>query len=199
MFYNCFTIGIDLDDTFEGLLPAWIAWLNAKYNLNVLLEDFTEWNVQKIYPSLTAEQIFEPLHLPEFWQTVKPKPGAVEYIRKLINEGQDIYIVTSSKYTTFPFKLDEALFKYLPELDYHNVIVTYQKQLIKLDILVDDGYHNLENGDYIRILFDAPHNQNIEENAVTKCKRVKSWEEVYNFIKHLDWFYTINGLSTIKY
>ena len=70
--------------------------------------------------------------------------------------------------------------------------------MIKCDIMIDDGPHNLINGDYLRVLFDAPHNRTFpaEDNQM---KRVYNWEQVYNLIKDLDWFYDVYGLETITY
>ena len=57
--------------------------------------------------------------------------------------------------------------------------------MIKADILIDDAIHNLVYGDYVKILFDAPHNQgvNAEKYGIV---RAKNWEEVYKIIGELN-------------
>lgn len=75
---------IDVDDTIEDLLSAWLKSLNDKYGTNVCNDEITDWDVAKFFPTLTREQVFEPLHCDEFWETVKPKPDAVEYVKKII-------------------------------------------------------------------------------------------------------------------
>lgn len=47
------------------------------------------------------------------------------------------------------------------------------KNIIKADIMIDDGIHNLESFEGMKILFDAPHNRN--ENRFI---RVMNWEEI---------------------
>ena len=197
-FKNCFTIGIDLDDTIENLLVAWIAWLNKEHNLNISIDDVTGWEMGNLYPMLTSEQIFAPLFLDSFWSTVEPKQDAIYYVDQLIKDGQDVYIITSSHYATIKSKVEAIINRYFPAIDWKHIITTNNKKLIRCDIMVDDGPHNLENGNYIRILFDAPHNKDYpaEEN---KMKRVHNWEEAYNLIKNLDWFYTLFDLPTIEY
>lgn len=197
-FKNCFTICIDMDDTIENLLPAWINWLNDEHNLHTSISDVRGWDISELYPSLTAEEIFAPLYDKEFWATVSPKADAVKYIYKLIEDGQDVYICTASHYATIKYKFEAIINKFFPSIDWNKFIVTSNKQMIKCDIMIDDGPQNLINGDYIRVLFDAPHNKDFDEKAYN-MKRVHNWEEAYNLIVDLDWFYSISGKTTINY
>ena len=50
--------------------------------------------------------------------------------------------------------------------------------------MVDDAPHNLVGGDYIKLLYDAPHNQNFdtESHCIT---RVHNWGEVYFAINYI--------------
>lgn len=195
---HCFTICIDMDDTIENLLEAWLAWLNTKYNYNVKPEQVVVWGMEAHYPELTYAQIFEPLKQKEFWKTVKPKTDAIEYLNKLVLEHQDIYIVTSAKYNTVYPKVKEVLLKYFPMIDHHNIITIYNKQMLKCDIMIDDNVNNLIGGDYYKLLFNAPYNQIFPESA-WDVKRVNSWEQIYNIIHTLDWLYTVENKNTIDY
>ena len=53
------------------------------------------------------------------------------------------------------------------------------------DVLIDDGIHNLEGGDYMKILFSAPHNRNYdaEKNGMI---RVRTWDEIVRIIDGMD-------------
>lgn len=53
--------------------------------------------------------------------------------------------------------------------------------MIKADYLIDDGVHNLENGNFIKILMSAPHNRtyDAESNGMI---RVNNWKEIYEII-----------------
>ena len=81
---------------------------------------------------------------------------------KLIADGHTVLIVTTSNYQTLAAKMEQVLFHYFPFLTWNDVIITAHKQLIKGDVLVDDGIHNLEGGDYFKILMTAPHNRNYD-------------------------------------
>ena len=174
------TIGFDADDTIENLSFAWVDWLNAKYGLSVKREDLTDWDTALFFPTLTPEQVYEPLGLDEFWETVSPYAEAQALMSDLIDAGHEVYIVTSSNCQSFRAKAERLLLKYFP-VDWDHVIVTYNKQLLKLDVLVDDGLHNLIGGDYFKILFDAPYNQgNFEGLGI---HRAYNFNDVYELIR----------------
>ena len=179
-----FTICCDMDDTIECLIQAWVEWLNNKHNLSVQYEEVKDWNISLFFPSLSSSQVFEPLGLDDFWRTVKPMEDAQIYVKKLIDEGFDFYICTASHYNALKVKMEEVLFKYFPYLTWNNVIVCQNKQMVKCDILVDDGPHNII-GEYIGLLKDAPYNHHFNEHDHIKVLRVHDWEEIYNIIHEI--------------
>lgn len=172
---------IDMDDTIEDLSDAWSRWLSAKYGLSVSKFDLRDWDVTKAFPTLSAKEVYAPLYTDEFWETVHPLDGADEVLRKLIDDGHEVYIVTASTYQTLKTKMEYVLFRYFPYLTWNNVIVTYNKQMIKGDILIDDGPHNLIGGSYIPILMDAPHNHSFDNNK-HNIQRVYNLSEAYGII-----------------
>lgn len=176
------TILVDMDDTIEFLLEAWVKYLNNKYNFDVKLDDIYDFDMSITYPTLSWEQIWEPLRLEEFWKTVRPIPYADYVLEKLIEDGHSVYIVTSSYYKTLQPKFDHVLFKYFPFLKNKNVIIASRKQMIKGDILIDDYPENLIGGDYIKFLMTAPYNRNFVSDEVI---RVNGWLEIYKKIQDI--------------
>ena len=172
---------VDMDDTIEYLTEAWVAYLNEKHGTDVDWRDIKEWDITKKYPSLTPDEVFHPLFEEEFWKTVHPMEDAVEYLHKLSDEGHKIFVVTSSHYKTLMPKLKHVLFRYFPFLTWRNVIVTTCKQMISGDVLIDDAPFNLEDGEYRKILMNAPHNESYdaERNGMT---RVYHWSDIYRLI-----------------
>ena len=176
------TILVDMDDTLEDLCTPWVQYLNEKYGTAVTTEDIKDWAIAKVFPTLTREQVFEPLAKEEFWERVKPLPEAYKNIRKLKYDGHRIFIVTASDpIISVPMKLEKVLFRYFPFFTYNDVIITTQKQLICGDVLVDDAPHNLENGNYMRILMNAPHNRFFDEKSIGAV-RACDWNTVYRLI-----------------
>ena len=182
----------DMDDVLENLSYVWVEWLNNKYGLNVERESMREWEIYKYFPTLSREQIYEPFALEEFWDTVTPLDGAVNTLEQLIREGHNIFIVTSTNYRNIRIKMDRVLFKHFPFLTWDNVIVTNHKELVRGDILFDDGLHNLSvpqfSSDMIRVVFDAPWNRGGDDLPLQDMVlryvdyRVRSWDEVKELI-----------------
>ena len=175
---------VDMDDTIERLLDAWVAAVNRKYGQSVSVDEITSWDVSAAYPTLTWEQVYEVTTQPGFWKTVEPMPGAAQALRRLTEAGHEVFIVTATPYESVREKMDDLLFRRFPFLTWDQVIVTSRKQLIRGDVLIDDGVHNLEGGEYVRILMTAPHNRayNAEENGMI---RVESWPQVEDVIRVL--------------
>lgn len=178
------TVLVDMDDTIESLLSAWVERLNKSFGTDVDPEKVTEWDISKSFPSLTKEQVFSPLLCDDFWYSVMPIAGASDALQQLIADGHRVLIVTTSAYQTLRTKMEVVLFGYFPFLSWGDVIITSHKQLIKGDVLVDDGIHNLEGGEYFKVLMDAPHNRNYDAVA-NNMVRVRDWEEAYSVITNL--------------
>lgn len=176
------TILVDMDDVLENLSEAWIAALNEEYGTEVDYQQTRDWKMEKSFPDLTPAQIYAPLYDDNFWRTVKPIRGAAKTLERLIDDGNEVYVVTASNYTTLKTKMEDVLFKFYPFLDWRNVIVAYRKQMIRGDVMIDDAPHNLAGGEYAKILIDAPHNRgfNAELNGMI---RVANWDEIYDVMK----------------
>lgn len=174
-----FTILVDMDDTIEDLLGAWCNWLNSHYGTSFQKEEITEWDLSKKFAPLKREQIFEPLTLPEFWETVRPLPYAQDYLWRLIDDGHDVYIVTATHYANVALKYKLVIERWFPYVDWEHVIIAQDKQMVRGDILIDDGPHN--HGEHVGILVDAPHNRDVNCVKINAI-RAKDWREIYNMI-----------------
>ncbi len=172
---------VDMDDVLEQLVEAMVQYNNLHYGTDVRPCDIVEWNLTKAFPTLTREQVYSPEFDEAFWATVEPMPGADRVLRRLTEEGHEIYVVTASLYETLKQKMNDLLFRWYPFLDWDHVIVTANKQMIRGDVLIDDGPHNLTGGDYQKILFDRPHNRDFDEKSVGAL-RVYDWDGIYKQI-----------------
>ena len=182
---NNITVLVDIDDTIEYLSKAWVKALNNEYGTNVDYKKIRGWNISKYFPSLSEEQVFEPLHRDHFWLTVEPMQDAIMYLQKMIIDGFDVYLCTTTDYRNVKAKYEHVIKKHFPFICWDRVIITSSKQMIKADILVDDGEHNLEGGDYLKILFTAPHNKNCNANKQGFI-RADNWSEVYKIIRNYE-------------
>lgn len=178
------TILVDMDDTLENLGEKWIEYLNDKYGTSVQYWDVRDWDMSKAFPTLSRAQVYEPLFEEALWERLTPLPGSVENVKRLIDDGHRVVIVTSSSPSTINMKLSRVLFKYFPFFTYADVIVTPQKQFIRGDILVDDAPHNFYGGTYKGILMTANHNVGFkaEEHGLI---RAANWDDIYRIINEI--------------
>ena len=175
---------VDMDDVLEQLVAGWTAYMNDRYGTHVTPEDVHDWNMSKAFPDLTHEQVYSAVDDDALWDLVQPMPGAAEALQKLTSDGHEIYIVTATGYRTMKAKMEKVLFRYFPFLSWSQVIVTEHKQLIRGDILIDDGPHNMQGGEYRKILFSANHNLSFDEASVNAV-RVTGWDEVLEAVEKI--------------
>lgn len=177
------TILVDMDDCIENLSVAWVGYLNDRYGTEVSLSDITSWDISKAFPSLSKEQVYGVLRKKTLWERVKPLPGAVKYLKRIMDDGNDVFIVTASHPDTVGVKMNAVLFRYFPFIPYQNIIISSKKQMISGDILIDDGVHNL-GGNYMGMLFTANHNKSVTDEELMRLNavRVDNWKEVYELV-----------------
>ncbi len=175
---------LDMDDTIENLTEAWVAYANRRFGTSVQAEKITTWNPSEAFPPDCRQAMYELLLEDALYENVRPLPGAVEGVRRLLEDGHTVYIVTNTQYKVAAVKMDGVLFRYFPYLTWKNVIFASDKAMIRGDILVDDGPQNLEHGAYEKILFTAPHNRAYDA-AAHGMYRANDWEEAYALITSL--------------
>lgn len=178
---------IDVDDTIELLVAAWCEELNRRYGTDVHEQDITDWDMSKFFPSLTPGELYGVLDDEELWRNVKPDPGAVKYVKRLIDDGHEIKLVTASGYVSLGLKYKYVIKEHFPYIGWGDIIVCKDKQMILGDFLIDDGVHNLIGGDrrVKKILLTRPHNASFRDGLQSNLdviKRAKDWEEVYHII-----------------
>ena len=179
------TILVDMDDTIEQLLAEWIRSVNVKFGRSATVDEVKSWNVAAVYPGLSWEEVYMVTVEPGFWGRVEPIHGAAEGLQKLMADGHDVFIVTATYYESVPEKMKDLLFKYFPFISWDHVIITSRKQMIRGDVLIDDGVHNMEGGDYAKILVTAPHNTDYDAEA-NGMIRVNNWDEILKAIERLE-------------
>ena len=183
IYYN---IVVDADDVLENFLDVWVNELNERYGLNYTVEAMKQWDMKSNIPNLTEEEIYSPLKDDSLWEMLMPKRDAVKFLEQLQADGHNVYICTT--HTTFEtiktklFRLQELF----PFIDASQYIVASDKNMIRADIMIDDGVHNFASINYpcIKLLFDRPHNRSID-CAYTDMTRVESWDAIYSIVSAL--------------
>lgn len=180
-------IGIDIDNVITNTTETVLHYINSRLpGVHLKMADVKEYWMEKIMPAGYGWIVPQAFSDKEMWKKVSMIDGAAEYIEKLFEQGNEIYFVTS----TTPDNIRKKI-KYLcrnlrlPD-DYicNHFINIVNKQLLNLDVLVDDYLDNLLGGrDYFSICLDYPWNRNKADDG--SFKRVYNWREIYDTIVEL--------------
>ena len=174
-------IGVDLDDVLWDLMSTWISRYNDMVDDNLTVEDIKSWDVAQ-YIKRGTEGILN--YIPQqndFWEDVEPIPDSKEYLQQLIKDGYLIYVVTASSHTNLKEKMSR-FYSLFPFIEEEHVVIIHRKQMMDLDMLIDDKPGNLEDANYLKVLFDRPHNRSFDEDKISAV-RLKTWPEIYKYIK----------------
>lgn len=175
------TILFDADDVAEDLVNCWISLLNERYGTAVAFEDIKDWDITLAFPTLTKEQLFGVLQEDELWQRLEPMPGSQRILQKWYDQGYQLYMVTASDYRTCKMKVERIL-QMFPFLDWEHIIFASNKQMVRGDILIDDGAHNLIGGTYYKIMFNRPRNRSLDVEKYD-IHRAETWDDVDTLVQ----------------
>ena len=177
-------IFIDMDDICVNLLHEWLITLNQLPNVVSQTEsDIVDWDMKLAYPMLTPNQVYSPLYNAEMWKRVQPIEGAYKYMKRLIDEGNEVYIATASYPDSYFIKTTNCLLKHFDFLTPKNIICIHSKFLLDGDVLFDDYHENLRKFKGVKVLRNRPYNVNCDEECYHF--RVDKWEEFYNICQEI--------------
>jgi len=81
---------------------------------------------------------------------------------------------------------NQPLCRTFPFIDVRKRLITTQcKQMIKLDILIDDCVDNLVGGEYKGILMNYSWNSNFDDTSDNKIYRAFDWAQVKSVIENI--------------
>ena len=186
-------IGIDVDNTIVNTTSCVIAQHYADTGEKLTLDDIKTYYIEN-YVSDDYKDDFHLIFLKkEMWKRVQVLPNCVEVIKRLHDRGDSIYFVTSTEPQNVAKKA-RFLQRTFPFLDIRKcLITTHCKQMIGVDILIDDYEMNLINGSYFGILMDYSWNRNFDEASDDKIYRVFDWLQVEPMIEYIEKVKYIKG------
>ena len=174
---------VDVDDTCVDLLPVWVDCLNSRHKLHIDYKSIKEWDMQKTFTMLTKEQIYAPLRDEILWANVLPKKDCIKYLKMLsVNPNIEIYLCTATHPATAEMKYTYCMKRHFDFINEKNYILTYSKDMIDADVIVDDGLHNMGRKRKLNLLMNTNYNQNCSIDYVT---RVNNWKEIADKILQL--------------
>ena len=176
-------IGIDIDDTITNTQDKIDEYaLNNGYTI---YDRTKHWFNERFDTSKDEYATFLTNYVVGIFENVSIKESASEYINKLIDEGNEIYIITARS-DHYDVNVPNITIKYLEDkgIKYNKIIFACRDKARicldnKIDILVDDSIENITNVEEVgikTIIIDNEYNQDVETT------RAHNWEEVYNII-----------------
>lgn len=184
MIMHKLVICIDIDEVLNDLMEKTIAIYNNRYNAKLSLEDFTDYDIFKDLAYDDAEKLVALWQEEELWNSLEPRKGAQRSVKKLVDDGHEVYLATSTHYKNFAWKV-KWLQHYFGMIPTKNIICIGNKGLLKCDVLIDDCVDNLlANKLCNRVLFDCHWNQYVRDD-VYFITRVHNWDEIIKVVDEI--------------
>jgi 5'(3')-deoxyribonucleotidase len=186
---------VDVDGIVTDSLPHWLEWIFNQTGVKAEPEQITQWVITDNPPlnQLKKEQVLDILNQPEFTISVSPMPGAIENLKKLVDDGHDVYLITARSGDVCIPETYRWLKQHMPWFDAEErVWFGYAKWMVRGDILIDDKLSTLkkyrEEHPLAHLLtIDYPHNRG--HDSAIGISRVANdehaWDRLYATIKRI--------------
>jgi len=178
-------IMVDMDDviTSGGLLKLINEYLGTDYKE----KDIKSFYMQDLVPN--KDEFFKWFKNKNMYDDCHMNKDCYEVL-KYLNEKYELYIGTSYIFKEILNESGYILnqkFEYLnnnlPFISPYQYIFLYNKNILDVDIKIDDKIENLENAK-IKILYTAYHNKDISDDILSSkgIKRANNWQEIKNIL-----------------
>lgn len=174
-------IGIDIDDVITNTSESMKEYIN-KYDTEGEINSHIEEVMRGEMPTPAIKKFFENNSL-KIFQNAKIKENASEVTKQLIENGNEIYLITSRGEIRFKGS-EKFTLEYLKlnNIKYTKILFnSFEKSKIckenKIDLMVDDSVKycmEIEKENIKSILFTSEVNKNVK----TSTKRVNDWLEL---------------------
>lgn len=174
-------IGIDFDNVLANTAKTYLDIYNNFVTANYTINDITKYEISEILPQ-EHQKLLENMWTNDLlWNNIQPLQDSQLYVN-MLSKKYDIYIVTSTHPEIAGIKF-AWLQKQYPFIEAEKFITIYKKQMLDLDIMIDDHVKNLVNSRYSGILLNYPWNTNFHAESEHNIYRAENWKEIYDIIE----------------
>lgn len=166
---------LDVDDLLLECVPYAVRLANEKYKFDppLTIHEVNRWG----RTGTRADVIFEFMDNPEFILSQPPVKGAQEFVRKL-SQMTEIFISTAV-WPEYMSQRYQRILEVFPEIPRDHILIGSRKDKIDVDILFDDGLHNIINSSATYpVLMRRPWNQ-----EATGIMAVNNFDEFLKFVE----------------
>jgi len=182
---NKLTLYIDIDETICKFLEKLCSEYNNKYNKNIKVSDIKTWSLNTY---MDGDKAFEIINSPGFFGSLEPIEDAIETIEKLVNDGHEIFIISSPSNEYSVYEKYKWIRKHLPFFDIRNLILVGNKgELLSRingdnSILFDDCPEYVSKFNGVSVVMDREYNKELIVGV--DCDfRVDGWDEFYGVVE----------------
>lgn len=178
-------IAVDVDNVICNLQEVVVKLFNDRYSASYTLNDFIKYDVMNVLPTQDGIVMRDMYGEHGLYDKVKPIPGAQEALRKLVNMGHQVYLVTDALPATYAEKV-MFIQRYFDFIDRSHIVSMSHKHLFKCDILVEDNFDNLLAGQhYDRVCLNYPWNQS-NKDYIYGIYRCYNWDDIMAAINKIN-------------
>ena len=166
-------VGLDVDDTLYECNSYAVSIINSRHPDEVPLkvEDIKTWGASGRHDDERIALYSDP----QFVATQPITEGAQEFVKKL-SEIADVFFITAVPACCMSARA-QRLIKDFPEIPPENIILGTRKDIISLDIMLDDGAHNISSSRAAYpVLFRKPWN-----TGLSGLLSVNSYDDFMHF------------------
>jgi len=179
---------IDIDEVIAKFLDKLCSEYNYKYNKRIKISDIKTWSLNTY---MDGDKAFEIINSPGFFGSLEPIEGAIETIKKLVNNDRyEVFIISSPSNEYSVYEKYLWCKKHLPFFDVRNLILVGNKGelLSRIDgensILFDDCPEYISKFNGVSVVMDRAYNRELVIGM--DCDyRVSNWDEFYGVVKKM--------------
>lgn len=148
----------DMDGVVVNIMENWLQEYNSETGDDLTVDRITAWETHTFAKEGT--RIYDHMWREGFFNDAPPYPGALSGVKKIWDYGHEVYFASTPVASLWcareKWNWVERTF---PEIGRRNVILTWNKGMLRGDILVDDKPENLYEFMGTRFLMDRPWNR----------------------------------------
>lgn len=171
---------VDCDGVLADFASPVIAHCNALTGRRFEFADLTDFEIEKLYPELTFDQVFGPCSKEGFCLGLSAFPGAREGLDSLRRVAK-VVALTAPWWPSKHWHAERTVWL-IEEMGFASgdIIFASKKQLVRGDLIIDDRYSHVKpwckaNPDKRGFLWSRPYNRDPGSDLVTLTN---SWDEV---------------------
>lgn len=172
-------IFIDIDCTINNYAELWCDKLNEKFKKNIRYEDITRYDIDAVF-QISVKAVSSVID-EQFYNELKVLSLVHKNLKKLIDDGYEVYFVTSTPPSEVQMKAN-WIKQNFPYISPKNIIYAEDKSVFAGDFFIDDNTYHIVNSECKhKLMFAQPWNEYC--TLPMNTTRVYDWDQIYKEIK----------------